>query len=98
MSQSIDTTVQQLERRVRFWRRIAAAFVVMTTVAWVGGVPGPRPVEAQQPRANRANPSSRPRMEYHQAEAVYTRTADKDWRLVDSLSLPAGPMPVRADE
>jgi hypothetical protein len=76
MSQSIDTTVQQLKRRVRLWRRIAAAFVVLTAVAWVGVVPGPRPVEAQQPRSNRANPSSRPHMEYHQAEAVYTRTAE----------------------
>jgi hypothetical protein len=32
------------------------------------------------------------------ALTVYTRTLEKDWRLVDSLALPAGTAPVRADE
>jgi len=99
MSQSIDTTVQRLQRRVRFWRRIAGALVVLTAVAWVGVVRGPRLVEAQQPRVNRADPSARPRMEFRQAEAVYTRIAEvigeweaKGWETFEVVPVyPANP-------
>jgi hypothetical protein len=76
MSELIDTAVHRLNRRLQFWRLVAATSAVLTVVSWVGGLAGPRAVEAQQSRASRADPSSRTHMEYRQAEAVYTRTAE----------------------
>jgi hypothetical protein len=78
---------------------MAAAAVLATVVAWAGGFPGPRPVEAQQPRGRRAEPSSRPRMEFRQAEIVYTRMAEligewesKGWETFEVVPVfPANP-------
>jgi hypothetical protein len=99
MSELIDTTVHRLNRRLEFWRLVAATSVVLAVVSSVGGLVGPRVVEAQQFRGGRADPSSRTRMEYRQVEAVYTRTAEligewesKEWETFQVVPVfPANP-------
>jgi hypothetical protein len=76
MDQLIDTRVHIRERRVRSWRIMAGAFLVVTALAWFGGLAGPGRVDAQQPRRQREDPPSRSRMEFRQAEVVYTRMAE----------------------
>jgi hypothetical protein len=76
MNQSIETSPQRPERKVRLWRAAATAAVVATTLAWLGGGLGPGRIEAQSARAGRAEPASRTRFEFRQAEVVYTRLAE----------------------
>jgi hypothetical protein len=46
------------------------------TLAWWGGLGGPSPVEAQQARKKRDDSPARPRMQFEQAQIVYTRMAE----------------------
>jgi hypothetical protein len=81
MDQSIDTRVRVLERRLRSWRLMAGAILVLTGLAWFGGFSGADRVEAQQARRQRDDPPARPRIEFGQAEVVYARMAELigDW-------------------
>src|SRR5438067_2051067 len=76
MGQPVETRVQSLERRVRSWRMLAAAGLVVTTLAWCVGLAGSGRVEAQQPRKKRDDPPARPRTQFEQAQIVYTRMAE----------------------
>ena len=76
MSQTVETRVQLLERTVRSWRMLAAAGLVAATLVGFGGLAGPGRVEAQQPRKKRDEAMARPRMQFEQAQIVYTRVAE----------------------
>jgi hypothetical protein len=75
MSQPVETRAQQGERRVRSWRLLAAIGLVGTALAGWGGL-GPGRVEAQQARKKRDDPAAGPRMQFEQAQIVYTRMAE----------------------
>jgi hypothetical protein len=99
MSQPADRTWRRLEREVRLWRWLAAVVVTSGLVAWSGGVPGPKPAQAQQPRARREDRGAVTRMEYRQSQATYTRIAEvvgewesKGWEVFQVVPVfPANP-------
>ena len=76
MSQIVETRVQLLERRVRSWRMLALASLVVATLVGFGGLAGPGRVEAQQSRKKRDEATARPRMQFEQAQIAYTRMAE----------------------
>jgi hypothetical protein len=55
---------------------IAGTLVILTALALTGGLGGMVQVGAQQARRKREERSTPPRVEYRQAEVVYTRIAD----------------------
>jgi hypothetical protein len=76
MGQPVETPVTFWQRSVRSWRILAAAGLVGTTLAWCGGLAGSGRVEAQQARKKREEPPARPRMQFDQAQIVYTRMGE----------------------
>jgi hypothetical protein len=55
---------------------ITGALMLVTALAWFAGFGGPGRVDAQQAKRQREDSSSRTRVEFRQAEAVYNRMAE----------------------
>jgi hypothetical protein len=99
MDQSTDRTLRRLAREVRFWRCLGAIVAIAGGVAWSGGLSPSRMVQAEQARARREERGERARVEYRQAQAVYTRTAQvinewesKGWEVFQVVPVyPANP-------
>lgn len=73
--------------------------LVALITSWLGGIPAPRLLEAQQVRADRPESRVRPRMEYSQMNVYYTKMVDalnereaKGWEPVEFVPIyPANP-------
>jgi hypothetical protein len=86
-------------RRHRPCPWLCAAILALVVTAWIGDSPGPRSVEAQQPRSQRGEKSARTRIEYSQAVCLYTQMADllnereaKGWETFEIVPVhPANP-------
>src|SRR5436305_11758013 len=66
----------RLEGKVRLWRWTVVIVLVALIAPWLGDVPAPRLLEAQQVRTGRPESPVRPRMGYSQMNVSYTRMAD----------------------
>jgi hypothetical protein len=71
-----ESSVGRPERQIRSWRWTGVAVLAALITTWLGGIPAPRLLEAQQVRTDRPESRVRPRMEYSQMNVYYTKMAD----------------------
>jgi hypothetical protein len=76
MNHPNESSLDRLERQIRFWRRTGVVVLAALITSWLGGIPAPRLLEAQQVRTDRPESRVRLRMECSQMNVSYTKMAD----------------------